>query len=1448
MSSVAAHLKKAKEAIDKKDWKEAKKNAGLAIKADKQNYNACVLFGLASKNICGELLLKVPFTEKSFPRPKEDSEYSDDDEEEEEKEKEKEEPIDAETKELMTQRDQNMAQAEQAYRKATQLAPASPLGWKGLEDLYSLLPSHAKLAERIDVYQHLIETLPPAKAGEFIEKLAYAEASAGDYIAAAQEMQKLVSAAKDSEKENILETFSRLAKIADWTEEAAERERPTLDPVRGKTRAQLVREREYDPTYAYRRDLDDALEAVVDYSKKAGGLIGAKAVPYRVMLVHRLRRRMVIEKQADASERYRCECAGLVSSPCTDPVPYEYVLNASDEDSPLLPGGGGGGGEKDEENAILNCAERYFHLYPQSPLASAYVMAFLANKITDKKGLSSVLRALTTALTAISSSSSSFQQLTTLLHPPLRPWCALVEIRIRLEDYAAGLTDSETALRLLSQRASAQPKRSFNNLRRRLLVAKGSALAGMGRSKHAIEAFTSVLSEDPTNLTAAKCLFDVYLHENMFNEALQLCEERKTTTTTTTKTDDAWNAGSAGIALLHLCRLDDAAARLEHAVAMEEMSPVWHCWLGRVYWAMGGVRRTGKAHAHAQFMAAARLGTPSKDPSAAAAFAYLGEYYRVVDHNTARAAQCYQKAVALNVLDPVAGPQLAQLYNSQGKPSECAALCRRVTAADMRSPATVWAWAMLGAHQIREGKYETAALSFLAALKHQPSSQPKLWQLLAETYRLSGRYVAAQKAAYRTIEIAPNDPYSLYQVAAIELLLFQVEDAQEAFERLMKNDSSNNTNNANTNTNTNNALTLFRKGYVEASLLRSKKENILGRTADSLASLENALRVCEEAVASTKEGSSTLPAALWKLYGDTCTEFLSFWDSPAVGNNVRIASLADTGLAAYRKASTVRPASSLLGDCAINRYRKALSAHVPEALREAEAFAREALATDATNPALWNILGVILMEEEEEEEKNAVNNNGGYAKRRSQRCFATALQYDPKNVSVLNNMGLLALRCSDLECAYKAFTQLQAVDYLSPYGWNGVGLVREAIGYSACAPVVALTAYEQARDLGLPPAALPGLGVASLLSGNPTQAIVVLSKCVEHGSADPSVHHALALAYEARGLYHLALRAVDSAIRLGKACFSQETPSEPYKLSLLKSSDNSLMFATKARVLCALGMFSDSASAASMSSAESARSIKSYCLAKLGKYKEALSLITKLTTTTSEPPEALSLAQARLQHKAGDAKGAWATLEKLTAERPECAVAWVALAALTMDQGKDPLPTLSAARRAAPLCCEVEVMCAVAHLRAGNTAAALVCAQKASLCDVNDSRAWAAAAYIALVAAEKSENSATAAAAASLVFLRSAGRCEDEEMLYALAYIANARGKTRNVNLARSLGYIERHLHTAPEDAFGWSLHKAVSALVAEPGSSASPWKQCVSAVNGPLMNHVCFPMKLTIN
>ena len=73
---------------------------------------------------------------------------------------------------------------------------------------------------------------------------------------------------------------------------------------------------------------------------------------------------------------------------------------------------------------------------------------------------------------------------------------------------------------------------------------------------------------------------------------------------------------------------------------------------GRAGGELGGAHRTDKQHAHAHWLAAAAMEGAS---SRAAAFAWLGRYYEEEAGDAGKARRCYQRALAIDPVEDVAG-------------------------------------------------------------------------------------------------------------------------------------------------------------------------------------------------------------------------------------------------------------------------------------------------------------------------------------------------------------------------------------------------------------------------------------------------------------------------------------------------------------------------------------------------------------------------------------------------------------------------------------------------------------------------------------------------------------------------------------------------------------------------------------------------------------------------
>ena len=81
----------------------------------------------------------------------------------------------------------------------------------------------------------------------------------------------------------------------------------------------------------------------------------------------------------------------------------------------------------------------------------------------------------------------------------------------------------------------------------------------------------------------------------------------------------------------------------------------YRCRLGRTCWALRGDLRTNKQHAHAHWLAAAAV---ESAPCRAAAFAWLGKYYNEIGQDGGKARRCFQRALAIDPAEDVAGEAL----------------------------------------------------------------------------------------------------------------------------------------------------------------------------------------------------------------------------------------------------------------------------------------------------------------------------------------------------------------------------------------------------------------------------------------------------------------------------------------------------------------------------------------------------------------------------------------------------------------------------------------------------------------------------------------------------------------------------------------------------------------------------------------------------------------------
>lgn len=96
--------------------------------------------------------------------------------------------------------------------------------------------------------------------------------------------------------------------------------------------------------------------------------------------------------------------------------------------------------------------------------------------------------------------------------------------------------------------------------------------------------------------------------------------------------------------------------------AGDEQDAEYFTRIAKLYWQMGGEYITDRRYAYAYFAMAAKT-----DKKNAEALAYLGEFYRTVEHDETKSVKFFRKALRLDPCNEIAGSGMADHYISQNK-------------------------------------------------------------------------------------------------------------------------------------------------------------------------------------------------------------------------------------------------------------------------------------------------------------------------------------------------------------------------------------------------------------------------------------------------------------------------------------------------------------------------------------------------------------------------------------------------------------------------------------------------------------------------------------------------------------------------------------------------------------------------------------------------------------
>ncbi|RUP47706.1 hypothetical protein BC936DRAFT_145426 [Jimgerdemannia flammicorona] len=934
--------------------------------------------------------------------------------------------------------------------------------------------------------------------------------------------------------------------------------------------------------------LGEAYEHILTLAKNSPSSVVDVADVQRKYLEF-LQRKLAFSKEKDGLREKLYELAqSLVDQGGDSPTPYEMVIEATDAASP--------GMSQNECARIKICydydqelLELYTSKFPETGLSKL----IQGRKLYIEEGnAEDALDLFADGLEQCPSSLFGYQSLSWLYHDQ--------------RDYESGL-EYATKGRDLVQQSVAELGRLLDRTLLSMELCMASCYRNLEPKYHpdAMAIYTKILDKFPDNIQALQGAGLILAAQKKYDEAIRRFQ-------CVLELDPSNHAAKAELGSIE-CELghhDRAIEYLTEAIEMWGGSAVYYHRLGKVYWAMGGDYNTDKDYAYKQFIQAAKL-----DPHFAAAFTYLGHYYRIVEHDRLRAKRCYQKAFSLDPSDADSGIQLSDYYVEDEELDLAEAVFRTATKVNAR---TGWAWKRLGFAELIKGNHLDAITDFQTALRTD-TKDINCWEGLAEAYQHEGRYMASMRAFSRAKELDPTSVHVNYQIALVKHKLGLLDEAVEQYRLTLDIARENGAPD----------YLPALKGLAETHLALTKESfqlGFYGRVADASGQV---LEIIYRAIQVDRDVQ-----CFWKLVGDACLAYR------IVPNFVRLCPLdvlqAIINIASERQdidaklhfpsdccselvgqflaidlsqqdIASLLPTKEILNvltSCStlVYKYAVLLSGNNPEvapaywydlgiayfAMRENNSHdiagangskkdfvssdgylttaircVKAALKFEPSNFTFWNTLGVMT---------TAVN------PKISQHALIKAMELNPRSVVPWTNLGYLYLSRLDLELANQAFSTSQSLDPDWVPAWVGQACVATLWGNSEGGEL-----FEHAfstsggavleADYGYASAAFnqAAASTANTSGGLLVSPAFALQKYTEQKPEDPTALNLLGLVLERLERYGRAAEAFASAVLSLESQLEQGVATiELVKPRLAK------VHANLARVLCASGDFAGS--------------------------------------------------------------------------------------------------------------------------------------------------------------------------------------------------------------------------------------------------------------------------------
>jgi len=466
-------------------------------------------------------------------------------------------------------------------------------------------------------------------------------------------------------------------------------------------------------------------------------------------------------------------------------------------------------------------------------------------------------------------------------------------------------------------------------------------------------------------------------------------------------------------------------------VNTDDSSYLAHFLYGKIMWYADIENRKDRTKCFTSFFKAAH-----KNKEFNEVFLYLGHYYSEVAGDRQRALKSYQKAYILAPGVKETGIALADILIQTNKVEEAIKLYEDITSS-LPKESCKWAWLRLGLCYLKAvNQAEKAAKCFLSALEAD-SNDAVCYECLGESYVAMGSYTSAWKVFNKAKELNPNSLFSAYQMAFVNQVQFQYDDAIRDYQVALQIDCT---------------FVPALKGITESYLSLARQMLGQGRDITALSYLNVAIQKLFNALNENETFS-----CLWRLLGDCCS-YVENMSSDEVtllipiclveGNLSKTDKTCKVGknealrlsVEYYTKAMQLcKNNAVLMNDLGFSYYRLALEQQSEDfelaknTCFKAFSILKRAALLGKNNHLIWNNLGLVASSKFCDEKTVA------------QHSFITSIKCEANNWIAWCNLGVLYLTASKIQLAHQAFSVAQRLQPSFVNSWVGQALIAEEI-------------------------------------------------------------------------------------------------------------------------------------------------------------------------------------------------------------------------------------------------------------------------------------------------------------------------------------------------------------------------------------------------------------------